>query len=75
MVRNFGAGPGDVGALVRLLSAEHVVKRALTILREDFTSVDATGPQRVAMFLEAMPDDEIEADVVAFVAEFLNVCG
>ncbi|MFB6356885.1 MAG: hypothetical protein ABEJ65_10270 [bacterium] len=50
-------------------------EKTLEILRRDFTGPDSVGPSRVAEFLGG-PDDELQADVSAFVnrlLSFLNV--
>ncbi len=46
-------------------------QRALAVLRRDFSEVDAVGPMRVAAFLTGGRDDELQAEVVAFVAQLL----
>ena len=50
-------------SLVQLLPDDRV-RRAVNIIRDDFTEHDAIGPRRVAQFLPDGLDDEIQADVV-----------
>jgi hypothetical protein len=47
-------------------------KEALQVLRDDFLDHDGIGPRRVASFLRGGPDDEIQADVVGFIAALLD---
>ena len=55
------------------LAGDDDVKAALANLREDFLDLDRVGPRRAAGFLNAgRPDDDIQADVVGFVAQFLR---
>ena len=74
VVRNHGAGPDDVAAAFRLLADHPLAERALAILREDFCVLDATGPMRVAAFLETGDDDVVQADVAAFLNDFVERC-
>lgn len=71
VVRNYGRGPDDVAAKLRPLLDDSEARRALAILRRDFAEVDAVGPMRVASFVAGERDDELQADVVAFVGELL----
>lgn len=40
----------------------------------DFSEPDGVGPSRVAQFLYAGPDADLQADVVGFVQELLSRC-
>lgn len=71
VVRNYGAGPNDVAARLSRLVDDPEAQRALAVLRRDFAEVDAVGPMRVAAFLTGGRDDELQAEVVAFVAQLL----
>ncbi len=74
MVRNYGAGVGDVcGHLAPLLNDEKA-KKALEILNRDFSEPDLIGPSRVAQFLYGGPDPDLRADVAGFVRDLLYRC-
>jgi len=75
VVRNFGGGPVDVAARLRPLLDDVDAQRALAILRRDFAEFDAVGPMRVAVFVTGDQDDELQADVVAFVNQLLAQVG
>jgi len=72
LVRNFGVGVEGVAACLRPLLSDEEAKRALQVLRDDFLDHDGLGPRLVADFLLGGPDDEIQADVVGFVATLLD---
>jgi hypothetical protein len=72
LVRNFGTGVEDVAACLRPLLGDDEAQKALQVLRDDFLDHDRVGPRRVAEFLQGGPDDEIQADVVGFVAALLD---
>ena len=74
LIRNFGAGIGEVAACLQPLLADEEAKKAVQILHDDFLDHDGLGPRRVAEFLQGGSDDEIQADVVGFVRELLNRC-
>ena len=50
---------------------EQDTKQALKILQRDFSDPDGIGPRRVAEFLYAGLNEELQADVVGFVRELL----
>jgi len=59
VVRNYGAGVGDVAGLLAPLMEEPDAKKAVEFLREDFATIDSLGPRRVSEFLfDARHDDE-----------------
>jgi hypothetical protein len=72
ILRNYGGGVADVAARLRPLLDDANTRRALDILAEDFGSLDALGPRRVAAFLTGGVDDGIQADVVGFVGSLLE---
>lgn len=72
LVRNFGGGVEDVAACLRPLLGDGEARKALQVLRDDFLDHGGVGPRRVAEFLQGGPDDEIQADVVGFVAALLD---
>ena len=73
VLRYYGSGVADVAEPLGGLADDGDVKAALAILREDFLDLDRVGPRRAAGFLNAgRPDDDIQADVVGFVAQFLR---
>jgi hypothetical protein len=71
IVRNYGAGVDDVYARLEPLLDDEEARKALDVLRRDFTDPEAVGPMRVAEFHTGGPDDVIQADVVGFVAQLL----
>jgi hypothetical protein len=75
LVRNYGKGVNDVAASLRQLLSDASAQQAVEYLREDFQHHDGTGPRRVAEFITGGPDDEIQADVVGFIGQLLNLCG
>lgn len=75
LIRNFGAGVGDVAVCLRPLLGDDEAQRALQVLRDDFLDHESVGPRRVAEFLQGGPDDEIQADVVGFVGALLEAVG
>jgi hypothetical protein len=72
ILRNYGSKVADVATRFRPLAADRSSSTALNILRKDFLEPDAVGPRRVAAFLTGGSDDNIQADVVGFTAEFLR---
>ncbi|MEN9797375.1 MAG: hypothetical protein RL653_1071 [Pseudomonadota bacterium] len=75
VVRNFRTGPADVAAKLRPLATEPEAQRALAVLRRDFAELDAVGPMRVATFVTGGRDDELQADVVAFIGQLIGLVG
>lgn len=72
VVRNYGQSVEDVASRLRRLGNGPDVTRALSILRRDFDSENATGPRRVAEFSTGGLDDFLQADVVGFVGDLLR---
>jgi hypothetical protein len=72
VIRNYGAGVGDVAAKLRLLCDDDEANKALEILRRDFTDAEGVGAMRVAEFIVGGPDDAIQADVVGFIGDLLR---
>lgn len=73
VVRNIDGGRDRIGLAMRPLLGDSLAQQALAILRRDFSDHGGIGPRRVAEFINGAPDDEIQADVVGFVAELLRV--
>ena len=74
VVRNFGAGAGDVAACLTPLLGDDEAQRAIQVLRTDFLDHEGVGPRRVAEFMLGTTDDEIQSDVVGFVKALLDHC-
>lgn len=74
LIRNYRDGVEDVAARLKPLLDDQQAKESLEYLREDFQTHDGTGPRRVAEFLVDAPDDEIQADVVGFIGQLLDLC-
>lgn len=72
IIRNYGSGVGDVFARLEPLLDDPEAQKALDILRRDFRDPESVGPRRVAEFIAGRPDDDIQADVVGFVAQLLS---
>ncbi len=75
VVQNVEGGPAAIAARLRSLMELPEAQRAVVILERDFGELDALGPRRVARFLFGGPDDELQAEVVAFVGELLDAVG
>ena len=73
VVRNFGSGIEELASSLRLLMDNIFAKKAVKILRDDFSSHNATGPRRVADFLHGCPSEETQADVVGFITALLDL--
>ena len=72
LVRNYGSGVEDVAVCLRPLLGDEEAQSAVQVLRDDFLDHEGIGPRRVAEFLKGASDDEIQADVVGFVAALLD---
>jgi len=74
VLRYYGKGIDDVYERLAPLLDERETRKALGILRQDFSDPDQIGPRRVAEFMSAGPNEELQADVVGFVKELLVRC-
>jgi len=74
LVRNYGAGVADVAARLKPLLRDPWAQEALEYLREDFLDHEGIGSRRVAEFITSGPDDIIQADVVGFIRQLLELC-
>ena len=73
-IRNYGDGIQDVAKALKQILHEKEAKRALQILNEDFTEHDGVGAVRVAQFITGDKDDDIQADVIGFVRQLIDLC-
>ena len=73
VVRNYGAGVGDVADALRPLLGDDSTKQALEVLQRDFLDHNGLGPRRVAEFLAFGPYETLQADVVGFIGELLGL--
>jgi hypothetical protein len=73
-IRNYGEGVQDVAIALKQLLQEKEAKRALQILNEDFTEHDGVGAVRVAQFITGGKDAGIQADVIGFVRQLIDLC-
>lgn len=73
LLQNYGLGVADVVARFALVAAHPAAGAALTILAEDFESVDHLGPRRHATFLGDPMNAEFRQDALGAVQEFLRV--
>lgn len=71
VLRSYGAGAPAVGERFRPLLGDEAARRALHVLRRDFTDPASIGPRRVAEFVVGAPHHDTQADVVGFVRRFL----
>jgi hypothetical protein len=74
VIRNYGAGVDAVVAKLRPLLGDIETEKALAILRRDFLDPDGVGPRRVADFIIGGRDAALQADVVGFVSQLLDLC-
>ncbi len=74
VIRNHGSGVVDVLTHLKPIQHDRETRKALQILRRDFSDPDGVGPRRVAQFLYMAPSDELQADVAGFVRELLREC-
>jgi hypothetical protein len=72
VIRNYGSGIDEVVTRLRPLLDDDEAQKAADVLARDFTDPESVGPRRVAEFIGGGPDDEVQADVVGFVAELLR---
>ncbi|MCX5829815.1 MAG: hypothetical protein NTV58_17745 [Deltaproteobacteria bacterium] len=75
VLRNYGAGIGDVVDRLRPLLKDSETRKTIDILKRDFLNQDGLGPRRVSEFIHGAPDDDIQADVVGFVRMLLKGLG
>jgi len=73
-IRNYGVGIQDVAKALKQILHEKETISALQILTEDFTEHDGVGVVRVAQFITGGKDDGIQADVVGFVRQLIDLC-
>lgn len=74
VIRNYGSDIEEVYKYLKPLLDEQDTQQALQILQRDFSDPDGIGPRRVAEFLYAGLNEELQADVVGFVRELLIRC-
>jgi hypothetical protein len=74
LIRNYGFGVDDVLKHLDPILHDPKTQEALKLLHRDFSDPDGVGPRRVAEFLYAAPDDELQADVAGFIRELLRKC-
>jgi predicted nucleotidyltransferase len=72
VLRHYGTGIKDIADRLRPLITKEETRKALEILNRDFLAHNGLGPRRVAEFLVAGPNDDIQADVVGFVRGLLR---
>jgi len=71
VLRNYGAGPGDVATQLVPLLVDPEATDAVAVLRRDFAKVESVGPRRVAEFLFDAPNAETQADAWGAVQDLL----
>jgi hypothetical protein len=73
LVRNFGNSVNAIAARLKPLLGDPATQQAIDYLKEDFQSHDGVGPRRVAEFILGAPDDVIQADVVGFIRQLIEL--
>lgn len=73
LIRNYGSGVADVASRLKPLLGDPSTQMALEYLREDFGDHDGIGPRRVAEFCTGGAEDSIQADVVGFIGQLLDM--
>jgi hypothetical protein len=73
ILKFYGKGPVDVAKRIRPILKNESTQKAIEILKNNFTEINMVGPRRVAYFLTGGVDENIQADVVGFIAEFLKL--
>lgn len=71
-VRNFGTGVEEIADLLRPILEDPDTKKAISVLRQDFTNHNGLGPRRVAEFLTGGQDGSVQADVVGYIDSLLR---
>lgn len=74
VIKNFGKGVEDIYLHLSPLLEDRDTKRALDILKNDFTDPDATGPMRAAEFLYDTLNIDFQADFAGYVRKLLSNC-
>jgi hypothetical protein len=74
LVRNFGNSVNAIAARLKPLLGDPATQQAIDYLKEDFQSHDGVGPRRVAEFILGAPDEVIQADVVGFIRQLIELC-
>ncbi|MDH5672841.1 MAG: hypothetical protein OEZ06_11870 [Myxococcales bacterium] len=72
VIRNYGTGIDEVATKLRPLLDDGEAQKAVDVLNRDFMDPESVGPRRVAEFVGGGPDEDIQADVVGFVADLLR---
>lgn len=75
VLQNYGAGVEDVATKLRSLVTDAEAQKALSVLRRDFQALESVGPRRVAEFMIGGADSNVQADVVGYVRQLLNMFG
>lgn len=73
-IRNFGNGVQDVADALKPLLNYPEAEKAIEILKEDFFENTSLGPIRVSLFLTNSSNEDIQADVVGFVRQLIELC-
>jgi hypothetical protein len=73
VVRNYGSGVAEIVARLRPLLDSPEARDAIKFLRADFLDLEGLGPRRVANFIGGVPDAVIQADVVGYVSQLLDL--
>jgi hypothetical protein len=74
LIQNYGSGVESVASRLRRLLDDPFTQEALAILRQDFFDPGGLGPDCVAQFRTAGPDEEIKADVAGYFRRLLEIC-
>lgn len=67
VLKNYGAGPATVAERLRPLLDHDEARVAVGVLRDEWASAGARGPQRLALFLDRVGDEDLLNDAVGAV--------
>lgn len=72
VLQNYGEDVGDIAKRIHPLLDDENARRAIEILKQDFTSVEGLGPSRHAAFLGDPNDENVRADAAGSVRDLLR---
>jgi hypothetical protein len=79
VIRNYGSGITDIAKIIVPLvkDKDPDTLQALSILRDEFATIDSIGPIRAMEFElgDGQRDDELQQDIVGAIKSFLFACG
>ncbi|MBI5059929.1 hypothetical protein HZB60_09165 [candidate division KSB1 bacterium] len=73
--RNYGRGPEDVAERLRSLLDDETARHGLSLLRQNFGTLDCIGPVKQALFFRREGDEAYQADISGTVMAVVQLCG